>query len=460
MTTTEEREAVSPLGTLAEWAAGLELDALPSEVVHFAKRCILDALCVAFAGSVTNTAALCRAHASQAYASGESSVINARTRLTAPGAAFANGVATHALDFDDTSYAAILHSSALVLPAVLAVAEQQGLSGGELVTSFVVGTEVELTLGLALGHRPYLRGWLMTSVLGVVGAAAGAARALGLASSEIRDALSVAIGQTGGMQSCLGSPVKPYYAGRASQAGVTAATLVALGLAHVGDTFSRPLGFVDLFADGAFDERVLTSVGVNYAIREPGVCLKRYPVCSAAQAAVEALEAILAEGVIAREEVTRVVCTVPALVKRNLCFPAPTTVEQAQFSLPFAIGALLSFGELTPRCLRDDVLQGAELRAAAAKVELVSVPDEDWDGGTEGAEVTVIAADGRSADKTVSDARGSATRPMSDDDLAEKARLCLADALGDAEAARLQARVASLEQLASVRDLLTCGTVS
>lgn len=447
--------AASALRLLGEWAAALRFEDLPEDVVHCAKRCILDTLGVAYAGSTTTTAGLCREHAARAYAPGSCTVIGSGEALAATGATFSNAVAAHALDFDDTSYAGILHSSALVLPAVLATCEERDLSGKDLLVSFVAGTEVELALGLALGHEPYLRGWLVTSVLGAVGAAAGAARAFGLAAAGVEAALALAAGQTGGLQSCLGSPAKPYYAGRASNAGLTAATLAALGLADVGDTFERPHGFLDLFAEGRFSESMLARLGASYSLLDPGVCFKCYPVCSAAQAAVEGLELILARDLVGRDEVARVICKVPPLVVRNLCFDRPSTVAEAQFSLPFAIGAVLACGSLSPKSLSAEVLASRELQRASAKVQtIVAGDDYDWAGGSEGAEVTVVTADGRSLTERVPHARGSSVRPMSDRDLEGKARSCVSDGLGVAATQAFIERLWTLERVGRAGELV------
>ena len=137
---------------------------------------MIDVSGVMLAGAVTPSARIIQGLARETYGGGACTVIGTNDRLTAPGAALANGASAHALDFDDNSYAGVVHGSAVVFPAVLAVAQRIEASGAELLQGFVAGLEVEFALGLALTEAFYDRGWWTTSALGAMGAAAGVAR--------------------------------------------------------------------------------------------------------------------------------------------------------------------------------------------------------------------------------------------------------------------------------------------
>ncbi|MBT5514575.1 MAG: hypothetical protein HOK25_10880 [Rhodospirillaceae bacterium] len=128
-------------GCLGAWVAGLSLDQVPEEVLHITRRCIADTISVAVAGSRTPVALRMRDHVSTQYGSEPSSLLGTSDSASAPGAALANGVSAHALDFDDTSYAGVVHGSAIVLPAVLAVGEQANVSGADFLEAFVAGSE-------------------------------------------------------------------------------------------------------------------------------------------------------------------------------------------------------------------------------------------------------------------------------------------------------------------------------
>ncbi|EWY36549.1 hypothetical protein N825_22610, partial [Skermanella stibiiresistens SB22] len=165
---------------IAAWTSALTLDAVPDAVAAVARCCLVDTLGVALAGSATAVAGTAQAVAFACGASGNSTVLGTASQLAAPAAAFANGAAAHALDFDDNCYAGVVHGSAVVLPAALAVAEAVDASGADLLTAFIAGSEAEYAVGAAATLSLYDRGWWTTGVLGPIGAAAAAARLLRL----------------------------------------------------------------------------------------------------------------------------------------------------------------------------------------------------------------------------------------------------------------------------------------
>ena len=161
--------------SIGRWSAGVRVTALPPEVLWAAKRCLVDVTGVALAGCGRPAARIVQAHVARETAKGFSRVLGGDVRLRPAAAAFANGTSAHVLDFDDTSFEAIAHASAVVFPAVFALAEDTDASGDELLAGFIAGIETVYALGRAFDEL-YRRGWWNTAVLGAVGAAAGAAR--------------------------------------------------------------------------------------------------------------------------------------------------------------------------------------------------------------------------------------------------------------------------------------------
>ncbi len=184
---------------------------------------------MALAGSATAAARHARALVDEAAPDGGCTALGASRRYDACGAAFANGTAAHAQDFDDNCYAGFVHGSAVIVPALLAVGERQDATGADAVSACVAGAECEYAVGAATRSRLYERGWWTTGVLGPIGASMAAAWLLQLDEARTRAALGLAVASAGGMKACFGSDAKPLGAGHAARAGVAGALLAAHG---------------------------------------------------------------------------------------------------------------------------------------------------------------------------------------------------------------------------------------
>ncbi|MFQ5935984.1 MAG: MmgE/PrpD family protein [Acidiferrobacterales bacterium] len=460
---TEARANEKAVATVfGEWVAHFDLAQAPPTVIRAAKRCLIDVIGVWLAGTEATVARTARDFVIGERAPGNCTVLGTPSRVPATGAAFANAVAAHALDFDDTCYAGIVHGSAVVGPATLAACESVKASGRDFLSAFIAGVEVEYALGTMATDRLYHHGWFSTAVLGSVGAAAGAARAMGLDAEKTANAIALAACQTEGLRVSFGTEAKPYLAGQAAEKGVRAAIFSSNGLLAPALAFEEPRGFFPVLNDGACETGALQQLGKSYFLENPGVAFKRYPVCSAAQAAVEAVAQILTQEGINAQQVARVRCEVTPLVHVSLTYDQPASVSQAQFSMPFAIGCILAFGDLTVEHLSEGVLNDARLRLQMAKVEmrLSTVWKDDPDKlreCPEGARVSVVTADKRMFNKFRCAATGMPSNPMSDVDLARKFRECTKNVLPEGDAERWLARVELLEGFASAGELLAGG---
>jgi 2-methylcitrate dehydratase PrpD len=151
---------------LAQWALSLKAAQVPELIRQRSQTSFLDTVGVAIAGSKTRVGALARKIGLQGDPSGYSTVFGGATRSTATAAAFSNGTCAHALDFDDNCYAGVVHGSAVIAPASLAVAQLVNATGQEMLTAFIAGSECEYALGAASQNVLYAKGWWTTGVLG------------------------------------------------------------------------------------------------------------------------------------------------------------------------------------------------------------------------------------------------------------------------------------------------------
>jgi len=432
---------------IADWSSGLALGALPVDVVHAAKRCIVDVVGVALAAAAHPVTRRVLDHARQVYAPGAAGALGLPDRFSPVGAALVNGTAGHVLDFDDTSYTGIMHGSTVVLPAALAATEEVGGDGRRLIEAFVAGSEVAYAVAMLCGTRHYLSGWWSTATFGVFGAAAAAARALDLDASQTLAALALAGTQANGQKVAFGTDAKPYIAGRTAAAGVEAALLARRGLAGPKAVLEGNCGFIQLLNDRHANAGEIDHLGTLWRLVTPGIFFKQYPVCSGAHAAVELTRGLLRENGLTGDGVRKVVCEVTPVVAMSLVYDRPTTTQQSQFSMPFAVGAMLARGELGIDSLDEATLGDPRVREAMDKVEMRRVDSLHADEAPEGARVTITTTRGNEIHGYLGQPTGMPGNPLTDAHLHQKFLRCAkAGGIDDLRARELLVHLAALEE--------------
>jgi 2-methylcitrate dehydratase PrpD len=198
---------------LIEFALGLDLRTLPGAVTEAAALCLTDWIGAAIRGSTEPLAAALDSVVGASGGEPQATIIGRGRRTSALLAALANGAQGHALDFDDTHLASIVHGSAPVAPAALAVAEWRGRSGAAVLEAFVAGFEVETRIGRVIGPLLADRGFHVTAVLGHFGAVVAAGRLLGLTAEPMGRALGIAGTHAAGLEQSLGTMSKPLHPG-------------------------------------------------------------------------------------------------------------------------------------------------------------------------------------------------------------------------------------------------------
>lgn len=457
---TRETMAGAPPGVavqLAEWAAGLRFETIPADVLGVARGCIVDTLGVALAGSQTRVAGMARTTAAALYGPGLATALGAARPMAAPGAAFVNATAAHALDFDDNCYAGFVHGSAVLVPAALAMAEQLDLSGEAFLTALVAGAEIEYAVGLAATASLYERGWWTTGVLGPIGAATAGARAMGLDARGIAAAIGIAAAAAGGAKSCFGTDAKPLLCGRAAEAGLTAAILAANGASGPLGAFEDARGFASLLNAGTWDSGPLDRLGRNWSLIDPGLDVKRVPVCLSAHAAIDVTLELMAANALAPGDVDQIDCDVSGIVVANLVHLRPRTPQEAQFSLPFAIACALLHGDIGLEHLDAGTLNAPDLQDLMERVTMSS--SDRWARGSnllrhhpEGAYVTITTQDGRRFERLGRHARGMRQRPLTTEQLHAKFNKCAQQVPG-LDDIRLLDRLQHVHQVSSVREI-------
>ncbi|WP_434625065.1 MmgE/PrpD family protein [Azospirillum sp. B2RO_4] len=434
---------------IGDWVAGLRRSDVPEAASAVALDCIVDTLGVALAGTGEAAARLAADEARESYAAGPSRLLTGG-RLCAEGAAFANVAAAHALDFDDNSYAGFVHGSAVVVPTALAMVEAADGTGSDLLTAVVAGAEAQYALAEAVGNGVYHAGWWTTALFGTVGAAATAAKALGLDGRTAADAIAFALCGTGGLRACFGTGAKPLLAAQAAANGVRAARLAARGLTVPHAVVEDPRGFARLIAAGRFDPTALDALGQRWRLLAPGIDTKLYPVCLSAHAAIDAVRDLMAERGLTAGDIRTIHCRVPPVVAANLTYDRPETSGEARFSLPFAVACAMLHGTLALEHLNEAALADPVLRHAIGRVHMMADPAWNADPdrartAPEGAEVSIETTSGERFVRFCASARGTVARPLSAAEHSAKFLTCAARAVGPIGAERLHRKLRRLE---------------
>jgi 2-methylcitrate dehydratase PrpD len=422
--------SLSVIDQLAGFVCELDLDQVPVAVVDEARRCVLDTVGVIVAGQQSRLARTAMEHAQQTYRDGNAHLLGTGITLQPMGAALVNAAAGHAYDFDDTSYTGIMHGSVAVLPAALAMAEHQGAGGRLLLEAFIAGVEVEYAIAEFCTTHIYYKGWWTSGVYGPLGAAAAAAKVLGLDMQQTAHAMSVALSHASGMKVSFGSDAKPLGIGRAASTGIESALLAAAGLTGPNKAFEGKNGFLSLFNDDQHAADAGLQLAHKWCLTEPGILFKSFPVCSAAQAGAELAANLIERHQLQTSEITSVACEVPPLVDISLVYHDPKSIREAQFSMQYAIGCILAYGDIKLEHLTEEVLADPGLQQQMQKVTL-QVPPHLQDDDTvhqrcpEGAGVTITTRSRELYSDFLDRPTGMPGNPISTQALVAKFRDCL-----------------------------------
>ncbi|WP_036725170.1 MmgE/PrpD family protein [Patulibacter minatonensis] len=442
---------------LAERALALRDAPLPEPVVRAVREHLLDAIGVGLAGSAMASSPL--GPELGALGTGDGTVLGRAGRLAPAVAALANGTFVHSMEFDDTHVPSVVHGSAVIVPAALAVAEREGADGDALLRAIAAGWETLVLLGLASPGGFQEAGFQTVAVAGPFGAAVTAALLTATDHATLVRALGICGSQASGTFAFLSdaSTVKAMHAGWAAHAGVLAVDLARAGVTGPAAVFEDRFGFFasytrDAGAAGRF-AGLLPRLGERWAL--PEAAFKRYPCCHYVHPFLEAAEELRAAGLTA-DRIASVVCHVPAGAAPIVCEPwdqklAPMSDHEARWSLPVCLAQVLLRGRLSPADVTG-IATDADVLALAARIRWEPWPDAGFPERF-AARIEVEETGGARHDLTIDDVRGSASRPLPTADVHAKFRANAEPVVGRERAERILTLVEDLPALADSRDL-------
>ncbi len=391
---------------------------------------------------------------------------DART-LPVIAAALVGGTAAHALDFDDNFDPAKAHASAVLVPALLALGAERGLTTQALLDAYIVGLQITGKVGQGVNPYHRSRGWHATATVGAIGAAAACARLIGLPADKAAHALSVATSMAGGFMSQFGTMTKPLHAGLAAEAGVKAALFAEAGISAGLNTLDGPTGMrtlmvgpdVEALADGLKGSaehgqnlRFEThDVGSPLHIDTYGLKVKRFPNCGSVHRALDGFLDLASTHGFAAEDIESVLVRAPAAHLRNLMYDSPQTDMEAKFSLEYNLAVAALYGDVGLGDFLPDRLNDPKVRAFMPRIRKDYVEKLESEFPTE---VHVHLTSGATHSTTVTMPVGSTANPLSHSQLLAKAKSCMTRLMAPDEIDICMTAITTLRGAQTVSDLL------
>jgi 2-methylcitrate dehydratase PrpD len=410
--------------TYADFIVRTRFEDLAPEVVQQTKKLILDLLGVSLAGYATmEFPKIVVGYFADLGGKPEATILQTKKKFPAVNAAFANASCAHAIDMDDGHRFGALHPGVAIIPAALAAAELGGADPRTLLTGIVAGYEIMIRLGAAINPSSLNRGFHITGITGVYGAAAACAKIMNLNPEETTGALGMAGLQASGLiqvnHEVEGAKVKPLNPARAASNGLLSCILAKRGARGPLQIFEGADGYLKAVSDEVKDDLLTKGLGTEYEILN--VYVKLYAACRHAHAPIDAVLEALKGQSIEPEEITRVSVETYSAAVRLAGIREATTPSAARFSIPFSVAIAIARKDAGPNQYCEEVVRDPRIRALARKVEMLV--SEKWETAyphKRGAAVTVQTRSGKKWGIEVELARGEPENPATWNELYKK----------------------------------------
>lgn len=437
-------------GNFRPWPATREIarmitntnsNSIGDEARAMARNAVIDTIGVSLAGLEEAGTRFALRLAREEGGNSQATIWGEGDRNSASSAAFVNGVAGHALDFDDVDFVMKGHPSVTLVPALVALAEERGIGGREVLDAYVVGFELLHLLGHALIPQHYRRGFHATATLGTIGVAGACAHLVGLDAGRTRHALSLAASEAAGLVCNFGTMTKPFHAGQAARAGQVAARLAEMGFTAAPDTLET--GFtaataaegigpgVESFADW---ERAAEGWGAPWDMVR-GVSVKIHPCCAMTHPAIDAMLDLCEREGVHPEEVEALGSQSSPMAHQVLRYREADTGLEGKFSMPFCLASAVLDGKVGLSQFREESVSRPVLRDLQRRTAFDLDPEYAAnDPESEGAEIWVRLKGGRELRSRENIARGHVDRPIGLGELRDKFIECATEVLSRSRA--------------------------
>ena len=446
------------LEILADWAASCSN--IHSDLAYQrARTAVLDTVACMLAG-VQDEATKCVRQSIESWGSGQATIIGGGC-IAAPWAAMVNGTAAHALDYDDYDLPSVSHPSAVLVPALLALAEENTAGGKQVLDAYIVGLEVMARIGMAVNMSHYETGWHATATIGALGTAAACARLMQLDASGIANAISLATSMASGYKSQFGTMAKPLHAGVAAQSGIIAASMSRAGVNASLDTLDGRWSFLTLHGGSnthGFDQ-VFDTLGRQLSIDTNGLVIKPYPCCGYPQRSISGILQLREQHRFGADEIDSIIVKMAERNAQILTYPEPLNAAEARFSLHYCVAVAALTGDVTLADFAADNIQRTEVRAILPKVLLqpYHADPNGSDCSPDDPDEVIVHLKGRDGPliANVAWSPGSPQNPLSDAQLNSKFRQCAEAGRSTIDSEKVLRLIQNFEMLDDVRTLMS-----
>lgn len=399
---------------LARFVVDTKWQDLPEQARHEAKRALLNFFAVAIAGCRTEPVELALRTLGEFSGGRQATIVGRSERIDPLTAAFLNAAGANVFDYCDTHLPTVVHPTAPVAPALLALSEMRKVSGPEFLLAFVLGVEIECRVGNAISPGHYPKGWHITSTCGVFGSATGAAKLLGLDVQKTVWALGSAATQSAGICECLGWPAKSVSVGNAARNGLFSALLAERGFSGPAEPIAGAQGFLAVMGEPPDWAALLDGLGKSWQVANNS--LKPYPSGFVIHPLLDlALDWRRAHPGL---EVERVDVRGNPLLLQRADRAEIATGREAQVSLQHCVAAALIVGKAGLDQLSDASVADPKIKALRTKFACKADPALS----TIAAEMDIWTADGKKHALSTKAARGSVSNPLKDSEIEAKLR--------------------------------------
>lgn len=439
---TEQIAEQNPAKDIASFASELTFDDIPDEAVRLTERCFIDTVGVTLVGTTEGAGKTAISVIDSLSDGGDNRLIASGGRATVTDAAFANGTASHGIDFDDVS-PGVGHPSPPLVSAILAAGEAEDVSGKDAIVAYIAGFETQQYLAAAISDSHYARGWHSTSTFGTFGSTVAVGTLLGLDQTKLAHALNIAASMPAGLKKNFGSMTKPMHVGNAARAGISAAYLANDGFTAADAAVGDDGGFLDLYCGGTPpDMTAFHSLGDEWMILERGVNVKKYPCCYFTHTSIAGAQYLVNEYDIEPQDIQHVDVLTTEAAKGALHYADPDTGLEGKFSMEYTVASAIARERVGLEAFDDENIDDAPVQAIREVVDF-RVDDSIQSGEST---VTIETNDGNSYTHTQDEPPGTHSNPLTDDELKEKFLMC-ADRAIDQDTAQ-----SAYSQLNSLRD--------
>ncbi len=419
------------------------------QVLHHAKRAVIDWYAAAFAGAALPPAALLEKSLSDELDRGKSRLLLGR-KASPRAAALINGAAAHAAEFDDIYRDAIYHPGAPTIAAALALAQANSIDGKAFLRAVVVGYEISTRIGAAMG-RPHYKYWHNTGTIGCFGAASACSELLNLDVNRFAHSLATVATFSAGLQQAfrMDSMSKPLHAGRAAEAGLTAALAARDGITGALDIlegeagYGRAMGYGDEEA-GPDWERGLATLGADFHITR--MTFKNHGCCGHTFAAIDGALELKRKMRLPVGEIEKLEVATYGAALDVAGYESPRTPAEARFSLKYVVATALAHGSVRLAAFDSSQLENVSTRELMKKIHVKMDPELDAAfPGKRAARVAITARSGRREEFLQPTRKGDPEMPLSDKELEQKFMELAAPVAGQAAAKKLLERLWRIE---------------